>query len=165
MVKLLCSAVVLAPAGWNFLTNKDHRNINQALCLVSIRQISFHRISTDLILNSPNLNAQVSKSGISSSSFNFTAPRERTQVRYIGKFTNLIYQFIKSDLLTNLIISQSSCSQLWYFIMSRHNVNFSYYTLLGFNKAISYREFYSYKIYCKSRCRGFLRDIPQSKHL
>ena len=37
--------------------------------------------------------------------------------------------------------------------MSRHSLSFFYYTLLGINKDVTYRKFYSYKIYCESRCR------------
>ena len=53
-----------------------HCNLNNYFQTIS--EILLHKISVDLILNSPNLTAHVSKSELFPSSFNFTAPSERT---------------------------------------------------------------------------------------
>ena len=66
----------------------------------------FHKMSVDLILNSLNVTADVSKRKPFSYCFNFTAP-------------NLLF--------SNLIIPWLSCSQSQHFTVRRHNLSFSYY--------------------------------------
>ena len=96
--------------------------------------------------------------------------KSRHQQRFGKKAVAKLFSLLENQ-FTNLIISWSSCNQSQYFIVSRHNLSFSYYlvlylvliNLLGFNKDVTYREFFSYKTSCKSRCRGFLRHISQSK--
>ena len=70
----------------------------------------FHKISVDLILNSLNVTADVSKRKPFSYCFNFTAP-------------NLLF--------SNLIIPWLSCSQSQHFTVRRHNLSFSYYVQQG----------------------------------